>query len=157
MRKTQGIRRLGPGRYPVTVVRTHPTERRPDGRPLKVKRKRIVKGSRKEAEREHEQLAEELEIELGLRAPPPARVTLSDYALQWIELRTRKLKRSTLVKYVTDLEKHILPVLGGRMLDEIRPSDIRAMLAKDEGAAQFPEESGPALVCHPQRMRSPTA
>ena len=118
----------------MTVVRTHPTERRPDGRPLKVKRKRIVHGSRQEAEREHAQLAEELEIELGLREPPPARVTLSDYARQWIELRARRLKRSTMVKYVKDLEKYILPVLGKRKLDEIRPSDIRAMLAKDKGA-----------------------
>ena len=134
MRKQQGVRRLGPGKYQVTVVRTHPTERRPDGRPLKVKRKRIVNGSRKDAEREHAQLAEELETELGLRAPPPPRVTLSDYARQWIELRARKLKRSTMVKYVKDLEKYILPVLGKRKLDEIRPSDIRAMLAKDEGA-----------------------
>ena len=143
MRKQQGVRRLGPGKYQVTVVRTHPTERRPDGRPLKVKRKRIVNGSRKDAEREHAQLAEELETELGLRAPPPPRVTLLDYAQQWIELRARKLKRSTMVKYVKDLEKYILPVLGGRKLDEIRPSDIRAMLAKDPGAP----------ICQKNRVR----
>lgn len=143
MRKQQGVKRLAAGKYQVTVVRTHPTERRPDGRPLKVKRKRIVNGSRQDAEREHAQLAEELETELGLRAPPPPRVTLSDYAQQWIELRARKLKRSTMVKYVKDLEKYILPVLGNRKLDEIRPSDIRAMLAKDPGAP----------VCQKNRVR----
>ena len=135
MRKQQGVRRLGPGKYQVTVVRTHPTERRPDGRPLKVKRKRIVQGfaeGRRKGTRAARRGAGNGTRVAGT-APAPGD-PYRTYARQWIELRARKLKRSTMVKYVKDLEKYILPVLGGRKLDEIRPSDIRAMLAKDPGA-----------------------
>ncbi len=134
MRKKQGVTRLRAGKYRVTVVRTHPTERRPDGQPLKVKRKRVVKGSRKDAEQAHEQLAHELETELGMRPPPPVRLTLSAFVQQWLELRVSRLKHSTIGKYVNDLEKHILPVLGNMKIDEIRPSHIKAMLVKDKGA-----------------------
>ena len=133
MRRIQGIKRLGPTKYLVTVVRVHPTERRPDGQPLKVKRKRTINGSRREAVKAHEQLAEELERELGIRVAP-TRMTLADYAKQWIALRAKRIAHSTLKKYMNDLEKHILPVLGDRLLDELRPSDIRAMFAQDQGA-----------------------
>ena len=133
MRRMQGIKRLGPTKYLVTVVRTHPSERRPDGKPLKVKRKRTLSGSRLDAQGAHRQLAESLEIELGLRTAP-IRMTLTDYAKQWLALRARRIAPSTLRKYINDLEKHILPALGNHWLDELRPSDIRGLLARDDGA-----------------------
>ncbi len=133
MRKIQGIKRLSPGKYLVTVVRAHPTECDASGRPRKVKRKRTIEGSRQDAEKAHAELADALENELGLRHAP-VRLTLADYARQWLALRAKRLKPSTFRKYMNDLENHILPALGNRILDDLRPRDIRAMLAKDKGA-----------------------
>ncbi|MEM9489364.1 MAG: tyrosine-type recombinase/integrase [Myxococcota bacterium] len=115
------------------MVQTHPTQRRPAGRSLKVKRKRNVAGWRRDALKAHEKLAEKLETELGLRELPP-HMTLSGCARTWIEIRSARLAYSTTAKYRNDLDKHILPALGHRFLDELKPTDIRAMLAQDRSA-----------------------
>lgn len=132
MGKIQGITKLGKGKYQVTVVRTHPNDLK-DGKPRKVKRKQIVYGSQQDAKAAHEELAAELEAELGLRTAP-IQMIVTDYVQQWIELRAKRLKNSTLQKYMNDLNKHILPKLGHRLLNELVPSDIRALLAQDDGA-----------------------
>ena len=92
----------------------------------------MVEGSRYEAEAAKRELEAELEAEVSGAAR--ARLTLGDYALQWLEARSASLKPSTRAKYVNDLEGHILPALGDVQLDELRPRDVAVFLARNEGA-----------------------
>jgi integrase len=122
----KGIKRLASNRYRVRVTRQHPVTGQ------KRFRVRFVHGPRQLAEQVREELIAELEAEH--RGQAPTRLTLTVFAQQWLELRAARLKPSTTAKYTNDLEKHILPVLGNRMLDDLRPSDIKAMFARDQGA-----------------------
>jgi integrase len=62
----------------------------------------------------------------GLQVP-----TLGVYAARWIERRAREgLRGHTLNMYLSTLEKHILPFLGGYKVDELGPRHILAW--KDE-------------------------
>lgn len=78
------------------------------------------------------EVAAELEAIIGGNLSP--RMTLGDYARQWLEHKVKNLAHSSMLKYVNDLENHILPALGSMGLDELTPSHIRAMFARDEGA-----------------------
>lgn len=64
------------------------------------------------------------------------RLTLGAYAKRWLERRSAEgLAESTLAKYITDLELHILPVLGDMQLRGLRPSHVADWLAEDGGSA----------------------
>ena len=78
------------------------------------------------------EIAAELEAMIGGKLSP--RMTLSDYARQWLEHKVGDLAHSTTCKYMNDLEKHILPSLGSMGMDELTPTHVRAMFARDTGA-----------------------
>lgn len=123
-----GIAKLGRQHYEVLVTRSDPRNKR--GR---VSRRRIVHGPRHKAEAVKRQLEAELDAQLASQTSPET--TLSDFARQWLEVRSAALKPSTREKYVNDLGKHILPALGHMRLRDLRPSDIAEFLARDPGAA----------------------
>lgn len=55
---------------------------------------------------------------------------LADYCVQWLKINENRLKRSTLAKYNSMLEKHIKPQLGDYNLAEL-DSDIIADFSND--------------------------
>lgn len=123
----KGIAKLGRQLYEVLVTRRDPRSK--SGRSS---RRRTVRGSRHEAEAVRRQLEEELDGRLRGRADDAT--TLTGYVQQWLEARSGGLKPSTLVKYMNDLDKHILPALGHMRLEDLRPRDIVGFLSRDEGA-----------------------
>ncbi len=125
-RYKNNIKPLAGGRYEVRVA-----ERDPDGR--KHERRRIVEGKRRDAVDEAERQRAELHAELYPAEASPV-MTLGAYAALWLKRRVPRLKPSTTAKYINDLERHILPVLGETRLDELRPSHVQAMLDADRGA-----------------------
>ncbi len=120
-----GITKLKPGRYEARATR------RINGR--KVNRRRICH-SLEEARNVKRKLQEELE-RLAHGENPPQRMTLGDFAVRWLEAKSARVKPSTAEKYLVDLERHILPVLGHRFIDTLRPSDIETFMAEDGGSA----------------------
>ncbi len=120
-----GIKKQGPGRYLVRVTR------RIDG--VRMTRKKVC-DSREEAKHVNGELEAELEA-LAQGEAPPERATLGDFAARWLERKAASLKPSTAAKYLTDLEQHLLPGLGARFLDELRPSDVERFLIADGGSA----------------------
>lgn len=58
--------------------------------------------------------------------PGAGRVTFREYAEQW---RAVQVHRPTTARHVAGaLNRHIYPVIGGRALEQIRPSDLQAMV-----------------------------
>lgn len=58
------------------------------------------------------------------RAPKVVTETLAEYGVRWIKDRPR-LKASTRYQYEVDFRRHIEPLLGDTVLDQIEPDDIR--------------------------------
>lgn len=123
-----GIAKLDRQRYEVLVSRRDPRKR--GGR---LSRRRVVRGSRYQAEAVRRQLEAELDAEINGQARNG--MTLTEYVRQWLEARSAGQKPSTHEKYLNDLEKHILPALGHMRLDDLRPRHVVEFLAKNEGAA----------------------
>jgi len=71
-----------------------------------------------------------------------ASLTLEAYARLWIEQyrgrTSRGIDESTRHDYRRSLELHVLPVLGGQGLDELRPADLRGLVLRLEAAGQAP-------------------
>lgn len=122
-----GIAKLGRQRYEVLVTKRDP---RKGGQRLS--RRRIVEGTRQQAEAAKRELEAKVEIEIAGLAVP--NMTLTDYAQHWLRARSALLKPSTKAKYVTDLEKHILPSLGHMQLADLRPRHVSQFLARSKGA-----------------------
>lgn len=123
----KGIAKVGPRQYEVLVTRR---DRRQGGK--RVSRRRTVYGSRRQAKAVKREL--ESELDQFLSGQTLDELTLTGFVQQWLEARSAELRKSTLAKYVNDLSKHILPVLGHRNLSELRPRDIVTFLAQDQGA-----------------------
>lgn len=126
MKKTPGLKSLGPNRWLVRVTVVMPDGSRRDARCK-------VTGNRADALQAQQRLRRELEAEAAQASE--TRLTLGDYAALWLKRKAPELKPSTAQKYVCDLERHILPVLGCRRIEELRPKDIASYLAADKGSA----------------------
>ena len=74
----------------------------------------------KEAKALREQLRTDA---LEMKAPPAGSMTLTEYARSWFERGLPNWKRSTQERYANALE-HILPYLGGILVDQVRRSDV---------------------------------
>lgn len=122
-----GIKKLDRNYY---RVRVYGMDRRMDP-PRNVEKSRWVHGTFAEAKRQHAELQAQLDAQLQGKGRP---MTLSAFAPRWLEARAGDLAPSTQAKYVNDLEKHILPAIGSYLIDQLRPSDVQAMLAADCGA-----------------------
>jgi integrase len=60
------------------------------------------------------------------REPRRVRIRLKDYAASWLSGARKTLKASTLDRYATTLDVHILPALGEHYLDAITHQDVVA-------------------------------
>ena len=59
----------------------------------------------------------------------PSKLTLSEYASEWIGQLEGKCRPKTIDRYSTDLRLHVLPRLGRRKLSSITVDDVAALLA----------------------------
>jgi integrase len=89
------------------------------------RRWQVVHGSLEEAKARQAELL--LRRRRGERVEP-ARQTLEQYAHDWLERQT--VRPRTLELYRWALERHLLPRLGRRRLDQISAEDIAALIAQ---------------------------
>jgi len=125
MKRHKGITKIKSRKY---LVRARVTDPRTGERK---ELKRVCNGTLEDALALQEELARELADDSPLR-----RVTLEDYARQWLENRKSTIKPSTAKKYENDLFRHIVPELGKVYVHALRPRDIVAFLAKQSRSYQ---------------------
>lgn len=77
----------------------------------------------KQAQNTRETMRQELSVEL---ADSPQRITLGDYALDWLQRRKTRLKPGTFRMYAETTTGKILPELGDIYLDALSRRDIEA-------------------------------
>jgi integrase len=118
----EGILSIGPNRWRVRA------QARDGSTGKKISRSATVNGSKREAKVVLARLRSELDKE-GAR---PKRIRFDDYATSWLAARIGRLKASTKAKYAITLDLHILPVLGDRYVDALRPSDVERLLAQSK-------------------------
>lgn len=63
----------------------------------------------------------------------PTRIRLRDFALGWQDEKEKELKASTLERYATAIDLHIVPMLGDHFLDSLTHRDIVAWRNQLEG------------------------
>jgi integrase len=85
-----------------------------------------VTGSRRDAERRLTQLM--ADVESG-RLGPSRAGTLEDLASAWWDARADQLSPTTRREYRRLLDRRILPVLGSKRVDRIKPADIERYYA----------------------------
>jgi integrase len=60
----------------------------------------------------------------------PVKITLATWADQWIALKAAERQHKTVFRYEDLLKKHVLPKLGDRPLQQIRPIEIQLLYAE---------------------------
>lgn len=84
--------------------------------------------------RETKEKLNRAKAELLLNSPQTSKdvykKNFDEYCIQWIKINENRLKKSTLVKYQSMLEKHIKPQLGGYSLEDLN-SDVIAEFSND--------------------------
>ena len=117
--KYPGIRQRPDGQYVVQA-------RVPDGKGKTRPRLKTLsagttlEGAVVERARMTEGLRREIAVNEGREAP-----ILSDYAKLWLKRKKAEgLRKHTLDGYIANLEKHILPFLGDKRVDEIASRDV---------------------------------
>ncbi|TFW56263.1 site-specific integrase [Bradyrhizobium sp. MOS001] len=60
----------------------------------------------------------------------PDKKTLSQWAADWIALKTAERQHKTVARYEDLLKKHVLPKLGERPLQQIKPIEIQKLYAE---------------------------
>lgn len=81
-----------------------------------------------EAERAERRLLAEVEADRA-RFVQPTRETLAQHAARWLEDRKRDLRPGTWERYDTPLQRHVLPVMGGKGLPDVSPAAVDRMLS----------------------------
>lgn len=62
--------------------------------------------------------------------PIPSQLRLGDWLEQWLTLKRPSLAPKTAANYEYVMRKHLLPLLGQRKVQELKPSDVRAAYAQ---------------------------
>ena len=90
--------------------------------------------TRKEAETARAKLVDNLHSGTYIA---PDRTTLSEWVTDsWLPMTAARVKPTTLFSYRRNLEIHVLPVLGGKMLQQVTPTMLNTLyanLASDDG------------------------
>jgi integrase len=60
----------------------------------------------------------------------PAKKTLREWADEWIKLKTAERRAKTVARYAELLARHVLPKLGDRQLQQIKPIEIQLLYAE---------------------------
>src|SRR4051812_27275079 len=76
------------------------------------------------------------EISRSTSEPPASVKTVRDFAEEW--LASAGLKATTVESYRNNLKAHVLPVLGDRLIDDVKSSDVASLVATihKSGASQ---------------------
>lgn len=123
--KSPGITEISRGRYQIRV-------RGKDPRTGKLRSKtRIVTCDLRKAKWLREEWHEELVT--GEQDVGPEKMTVGDYASEWLDGRRLRVRLSSAEWYATVLDLHILPVFGDLYLDTVRKRDIERWLASKIG------------------------
>ncbi len=71
-------------------------------------------------------------------------VTLGDWVSRWLEAERTQVRPSTWSSYARNLRVHVVPVLGAKRLQQVRPSDVSALYANllQSGRADHAAGSG---------------
>lgn len=73
--------------------------------------------------------AEKRERDRIAAAEAAAKKTVSTYALEvFMPIKEQSIAENTRLSYKTNLEEHILPVLGDKLIESVKPSDITKLL-----------------------------
>ncbi len=120
-RSHPGIKQLGPNLWEVRIqARSRKTGR-------KTGRQERFEGTFRAAKARQAELRAELVR--GGAGPKKRRETLKTFARSWLASRVADLKPSVGTRYASDLEIHILPVLGDYFLDALEPTDVGALIS----------------------------
>ena len=85
------------------------------------------------------------------------KLTLGEYLTErWLPVQEARLRRSTYDSYRRNIELHVIPALGRRQLDQLRPEDIDVFYAAllKGGRKKRPGEKGPAKGLAPKSVHN---
>lgn len=97
------------------------------------KRDRIVESIKVETEKEaNEYLQDRLyELRHGTFIKPD-KITVKEYLDKWLEIRKAKLAPKTYYSYKKEIERHVVPNLGKKRLQQLTPMDLQEYYSKME-------------------------
>ena len=72
-------------------------------------------------------LRQNIDIYQGIDLTEQSRITLAEWLEQWLGQMSATLRPSTLGHYQKDMENHIIPYLGQKMLTQITATDLRKL------------------------------
>ena len=72
-------------------------------------------------------LRQNIDIYQGIDLTEQSRITLSEWLDQWLEQMALTLRPSTLEHYRKDLENHVKPHLGSKLLTQLSAADLRKL------------------------------
>ena len=84
----------------------------------------IYAGTQKELT---EKLRQNIGLYQGLDLTEQSKITLSEWLDRWLEQMPATLRPSTLEHYRKDMENHVIPYLGRKMLTQITAADLRKL------------------------------
>ena len=102
----------------------HRQIRMPDG-----KRKNLYASTPRELDAKERDLRRELEALKNLPTTPP---TVAAYATKQLSLMQSKISPATYAGYEAKVRLHIIPLLGNKLLTDVRVDDIREVMAAAE-------------------------
>jgi integrase len=85
------------------------------------------------------------------------KLTLGEYLTErWLPVQEARLRRSTYDSYRRNIELHVIPALGRRQLDQLRPEDIDVFYAAllKGGRKKRPGEKGPTKGLAPKSVHN---
>lgn len=88
----------------------------------KRRRKNVSSKTKSGAQKKLQQLRKQLDATGDIETRIP---TVGDWMEQWLNLRRKDLKPSVWPSYVGKTNKYIIPAIGKKKLDQLRPSHIR--------------------------------
>jgi integrase len=123
------------------------------GRTRRAKRVGTGKEGKKAAELAAVQISARLASgDVGVLSPPPAlharQVTFAEYAERWIAESVLPHRKERTVSYYRQIiDKHLAPTFGGMVLGDIKPSDVRALIAEKLHGQRCPKHDGAKRNC----------
>lgn len=72
-------------------------------------------------------LRQNIDIYQGIDLTEQSRITLAEWLEQWLRQMSATLRPSTLEHYRRDMENHVVPQLGKKLLSQVTTSDLRKL------------------------------
>jgi integrase len=75
----------------------------------------------------------------------PQRMTLAEWVEAWLPILRTQVRRQTYNSYERNLRLHILPAIGGKRLQALKPADLTALYAQQLTSGRVDHLAGTAL------------